>query len=169
MMSNVMALKLDSSFRPIGVVEAVEALVMCLIGKARILESHEQEIRTVSKSFSLPAVIVLNRYVKFRFAYVACNRNNIFYRDNFTCQYCEKTQNSDNLTLDHVIPKSRGGKNTWENLVTACKKCNQRKGNLTPRESGMKLLKKPRQPKASILRTLKKEQISPQWKNYLWE
>ena len=168
-MSNIMALKLDSSFRPVAVVEAVEALVMCLIGKARMIESHQQEIKTVSKSFALPAVIVLNRYVKFRFAYVACNRNNVLHRDDFTCQYCAKSFSNDKLTLDHVIPKSRVGTNTWENLVTACKKCNQRKGNLTPKESGMNLLRKPKQPKASLLRSLKKEQISPQWKNYLWE
>ena len=80
-MKNTLALKLDSSFRPIDVIEAVEALVMCLVGKARMIESYEQKINSVSDSFSLPAVIVLNRYVKFRFSYVACNRNNVFYRD----------------------------------------------------------------------------------------
>ena len=70
--------------------------------------------------------------------------------------------------MDHVIPKSRGGKNTWENLVAACKKCNQKKGSRTTKESGMIPLKKPIRPKANILRTVKKNQISELWKSYLW-
>ena len=70
--------------------------------------------------------------------------------------------------MDHVLPKSRGGKNTWENLVAACMKCNQKKGSRTPKESGMIPLKKPVRPKANILRTVSKSQISELWKNYLW-
>ena len=161
-------LKLDSSYRPIEVIDAVEALVLCLIGKAKSLEVHAKEIRSVTETFSLPAVIVLNRYVKFRFNTVVCNRANILWRDKNQCQYCGNHFNADKLTLDHVLPKSRGGKNTWTNMVAACKKCNQRKGNKTPEESGMKPIKKPYTPKASLLRTLKSEQISPKWKNYLW-
>lgn len=163
------SLKLDSSFRPIDVIDAVDALVLCIIGKARVIENYKQEIRSVAKSFKLPAVIVLNRYVKFRFSYVSCNRNNVLWRDQNQCQYCGTIFKADKLTLDHVIPKSRGGGNTWTNLVTACKKCNQRKGSKTPAESGMRPLRKPFAPKAHILRSLKREQISPMWKNYLWD
>jgi 5-methylcytosine-specific restriction endonuclease McrA len=163
------ALKLDSSFRPIGIIDSVEALVLCIIGKARRLEDYSKVINSVSKSFKLPAVIVLNRYVKFRFSYIACNRANVLWRDNNKCQYCEDVFSPEKLTLDHVIPKSRGGKNTWKNLVAACKKCNQRKGNRTPAESGMRPMKTPRAPKASILRYLNKDQINPIWKQYLWE
>ena len=162
-------LKLDSSFRPIDVIDSVEALVLCLVGKAKTIESHAKEIRSVTKNFKLPAVIVLNRYVKFRFSTVACNRANILLRDKNQCQYCAKYFQADKLTLDHVLPKSRGGRNTWNNMVAACKKCNQRKGNKTPEESGMQPLRKPFAPKANLLRTLKKEQISPKWKNYLWD
>ena len=71
--------------------------------------------------------------------------------------------------MDHVLPKSRGGKNTWENLVAACKRCNQKKGSRTTKESGMIPLKKPVRPKVSILRTISKNQISELWKNYLWD
>jgi 5-methylcytosine-specific restriction endonuclease McrA len=169
MMSNTKALKLDSSFRPIDVIDAVEALVLCIIGKARVIENYNEEIRSVAESFKLPAVIVLNRYVKFRFSYVACNRSNVLWRDRNQCQYCANHFVSEKLTLDHVIPKSRGGDNSWLNLVTACKKCNQKKGNKTPAESGMRPLRKPFRPKASLLRSLSKEQISPIWKNYLWD
>jgi 5-methylcytosine-specific restriction endonuclease McrA len=167
-MSNTKALKLDSSFRPVDVIDAVEALVLCIVGKARVVENYQEEIRSVAESFKLPAVIVLNRYVKFRFSYVACNRSNVLWRDENQCQYCGNHFSADKLTLDHVIPKSRGGDNSWTNLVAACKKCNQKKGNKTPSESGMLPIRKPHAPKATLLRSLKREQISPIWKNYLW-
>lgn len=168
-MEGTKALKLDSSFRPIDIIDAVEALVLCLIGKANAIENYKKEINSVSDSFKLPAVIVLKRYVKFRFTTLACNRENILWRDQNRCQYCANIFSNDKLTLDHVVPKSRGGKNTWTNLVAACKKCNQRKGNRTKKEAGMFPIRKPVCPKDNILRTVKKEQISPIWKNYLWD
>ena len=167
--NNVKTLKLDNSYRPIEIVDAIEALVLCLIGKAQAIENYKKEIKSVSDSFKLPAVIVLNRYVKFQFKAVAAHRREIITRDNNTCQYCGKEFPSNKLTLDHLIPKSKGGKNTWENLVTACKKCNQKKGNRTPEESNMPLINRPRKPKYSILRSVGKNQISELWKNYLWE
>jgi len=169
MMENVKALKLDSAFRPIDIIGSVEALVMCLLGKARALESHAQTICSVSESFTLPSVIVLTRYVKFRFSYVVCSRSNLFHRDRSECQYCGKHRDHKLMTIDHIVPKSRGGRNTWENLVVACKKCNQKKGDMTPPEAGMRLLRRPRKPKNSVLRNIKREQVNPDWKNYLWE
>tara|TARA_Y100000593_G_scaffold63576_1_gene117497 strand:+ start:739 stop:1251 length:513 start_codon:yes stop_codon:yes gene_type:complete len=168
-MSDMMTLKLDSSYRPLEVIDAIEALVLCLVGKARSIEEHSKEIRSVQEKFKLPAVIVLTRYVKFRFTTLACNRANILHRDNNQCQYCARQHEPSNLTLDHIYPKSRGGKNTWLNLVTACKKCNQRKGNKTLAESGMSLIREPYIPKVNILRSLSKKQINPSWKNYLWD
>lgn len=165
---DMMALKLDASYRPIEVIDALEALVMCIIGKAIPVEIYDKKIRSTSSAFDLPAVIVLKTVVKFRFTTVACNRANIVWRDNNQCQYCGNFFPLDKLTMDHVIPKSRGGKNTWENLAAACMKCNQKKGSRTPKESGMIPLKKPIRPKADILRTVKKNQISELWKNYLW-
>ncbi len=165
----MMALKLDASFRPIEVIDAIEALVMCIIGKATPVETYNKKINSPSKAFELPAVIVLKTIVKFGFTTIACNRQNIIWRDNNQCQYCANHFSTDKLTMDHVLPKSRGGKNTWENLVAACMKCNQKKGSRTTKESGMLLLKKPVKPKANILRTVKKNQISDLWKNYLWQ
>ena len=164
----MMALKLDASYRPIEVIDAIEALVMCIIGKAIPVETYDRKIRSTSKAFELPAVIVLKSIVKFRFTTVACNRMNIIWRDNNQCQYCANYYADDRLTMDHVLPKSRGGQNTWENLVAACKKCNQKKGSRNLKESGMILLKRPVRPKSNILRTVKKNQISELWKNYLW-
>jgi len=162
-------LKLDSSYRPLEIVDSIEALVLCLIGKAYAIENYKEEIKSVSESFKLPAVIVLTRYVKFHFHTMTANRANVIWRDQNTCQYCSKEEESRVLTIDHVVPRSKGGKNTWENLVTACKKCNQKKGNKTPKEANMKLLREPKRPKSNILRAIGKKQISDLWKNYLWE
>lgn len=163
------ALKLDATFRPIEIIDAIEALVMCIIGKASPVELHNKKIASPSRSFELPAVIVLKTVVKFRFSGVACNRTNVIIRDKNTCQYCTKVFATEQLTVDHVFPKSRGGKNTWTNLVASCKKCNQKKGCRTPEESGMILFNKPKKPKSSILRTTKRNQISALWNEYLWD
>tara|TARA_B100000214_G_scaffold317805_1_gene251845 strand:+ start:291 stop:794 length:504 start_codon:yes stop_codon:yes gene_type:complete len=161
------ALKLDATYRPVEVIDAIEALVLCIIGKAKAVETYAKEICSPSKSFKLPAVIVLSNAVKYRFGGIICNRQNVIWRDENKCQYCSKTFPTEKLTVDHVIPKSRGGEKSWTNLVTACKKCNQKKGCRTPRECGMIPITKPIKPKTSILKTTSK--ISHLWENYLWE
>jgi 5-methylcytosine-specific restriction endonuclease McrA len=163
------ALKLDSAFRPLEVIDALEALVLCIIGKAKAVENYGQKICSPNHSFDLPAVIVLNRYVKFRFTGGTANRRNILWRDQHQCQYCAKRFSEPELTLDHILPKSRGGDNSWENLVIACKKCNQKKGAKTTKEAGMYPIKIPRAPKFSVLKNLNHTQVSHLWKDYLWE
>ena len=163
---NMKTLKLDFSYRPVGVIDCLEALVMCIIGKAIAVEEYEEEISSPSVTFKIPSVIVLKRVVKFINNSLHVNRNNIFWRDKNQCQYCGIIETPKELTLDHIVPKSRGGKNTWTNLVTCCKKCNQEKRDRTPEEAGMKLLNKPKAPKHSVLRNTK--DISPLWKIYLW-
>jgi len=162
-------LKLDSSFRPIEVVDSLEALVLCLVGKAKAIENYAKKVHSPSSSFYLPSVIVLKRYVKYQFTRLTPNRTNVLWRDKLQCQYCTREFQSEDLTLDHVFPKSRGGENTWENLVTACKRCNQKKGSRLLHETGMRLARPPVRPKNSALRTVKKEQINEIWKDYLWE
>lgn len=163
------ALKLDSSFRPIEVIDALEALVLCIIGKAKAVEIYGKKIRSATCSFDLPAVIVLNRYVKYRVGATSANRRNVLCRDENRCQYCAKIFPESELTLDHIMPKSRGGNNSWKNLVAACKKCNQKKGAKTPHEANMHPIREPRIPKLSILRNLNESQISDLWQDYLWE
>lgn len=167
-MGNTKTLKLDSSFRPIEVIDAVEALVLCLIGKAQAIESYNKVIKSVNESFELPCVIALKRIVKFRYQVLPCHRKNVFWRDNNQCQYCAKHFMVDKLTIDHIVPSSRGGKNEWLNLATACKRCNQKKGNKTPLEAGMPLIKKPTIPKSNIFKNISKNQILPRWEYYLW-
>lgn len=165
-MQGVMALKLDAAYRPIAVIEAVDALVMCMIGKAKAIEEHDVTINSVSQSFKLPAVIVVNRVVRYVFSGFSPSRKNICIRDENTCQYCEKRLPLGELTLDHVLPRSRGGKNEWDNLVACCRKCNQKKGSKTPDEAGMKLLRQPTKPKSVSFKFRKyAEDI---WEDYLW-
>jgi len=167
--TNMKALKLDASYRPIEVIDAIEALVMCIVGKAISVENYDKSISSAYLTFKVPAVIVLKTMVKFRISGVACNRTNVIIRDKNRCQYCTKTFPTEQLTVDHIIPKSRGGKNTWTNLVASCKKCNQKKGCKTPSEACMFLLNQPKKPKSSVLRVLTKNQISELWTDYLWE
>ena len=89
------------------------------------------------RSFEIPKVVVLKKYVKLPDRMYRPNRRNIFLRDNYTCVYCLRSLSADELSVDHVMPKSRGGKETWENLVTACKPCNCLKGDRTPEEANM--------------------------------
>jgi len=161
------ALKLDATYRPVEVIDAIEALVLCIIGKAKAIETYTREICSPSNSFKLPAVIVLKNIVKYQFGGVVCNRQNVIWRDNNRCQYCSQIFSTDKLTIDHVVPKSRGGEKSWTNLVAACKKCNQKKGCRTPYECGMIPIRQPKKPKTSILKTT--NYISELWKNYLWE
>lgn len=167
-MTETKTLKLDSSFRPIEVIDAVEALVLCLIGKAQAIETYSKVIKSVNESFELPCVIALKRIVKFRYQTIPCHRRNVIWRDNNQCQYCSKHFMADKLTIDHVVPRSRGGQNDWLNLVTACKKCNQKKGDKTPSEANMPLIKEPKIPKSDIFKNISKNQIIPRWKYYLW-
>ena len=163
---NMKTLKLDLSYRPIGIIDCLEALVMCIVGKAVAVEEYEEEISSPSVTFKIPSVIVLRRVVKYMSNSLNANRANILWRDKNQCQYCGIVQAPKELTLDHVLPKSRDGENTWTNLVACCKKCNQEKRDRTPEEAGMSLLKKPKAPKYSILRDIKN--VSPSWKLYLW-
>ena len=163
------SLKLDASYRPLEIIDSLEAFVLCLVGKASAAEYYKKELKTVKESFKLPAVIILNRIVKFRFNGMMPNRINILWRDKNQCQYCTKIFHPSELTLDHLIPRSRGGRNTWRNLVTACRTCNQKKRDRVPQESGMYPLRKPFKPKHSVLRSVNKNQISELWKDYLWE
>ena len=89
------------------------------------------------EAFQVPKTVVLKKYVKMPDRAYRPNRRNIFLRDNYTCKYCKKQLSAEELSIDHVLPKSRGGKETWDNLVTACKPCNSKKGDRTPEEAGM--------------------------------
>lgn len=136
-------LVLNSDFTPINVTTVFKGFNLVNKGKAEILKASDQPIMAGVNTFVRPLIIRLFNYVKFRFHKLKINRHRIFRRDEYQCVYCG---NKRSLTVDHVIPKSRGGPNTWLNLVTCCSSCNRYKDNKTPEEAGMKLLVKPFEP-----------------------
>lgn len=144
-------LVLNSGFEPVKVVDWKRAIVMLLTEKAELIAAYQQRIRSVSNSFARPKVIRLKRYintVKGLARQVPYSRVNVFKRDNYTCQYCSVDLTTRTATLDHIIPQSKGGKDSWENTVACCETCNRKKGNRTPEQAGMKLQKVPRKPNA---------------------
>jgi 5-methylcytosine-specific restriction endonuclease McrA len=140
-------LVLNQNYEPLNVCNLRRALVLVFRGKAEVLVNNHRLIRTVSFSLDCPSVIRLQRQVRRPLPLVRLTRREIFRRDSFTCQYCG--QRSAHPTLDHVVPRHRGGKHTWENLVTACTRCNHRKGGRPLEEAGMRLLRSPARPVSS--------------------
>lgn len=154
-------LLLDNTFFPVKVITWQRAMVLLLTGRAEVvLEYRDKTIRSVNAQYSLPMILRLfskhqtQRHVKF-------TRLNVYLRDRFTCQYCAKKFQINELTFDHVLPASRGGKTNWDNIVTSCAKCNTKKGNLTPQEAGMKLLKPVKPPQWSPMLCLRLRKDDP--------
>jgi 5-methylcytosine-specific restriction endonuclease McrA len=137
-------LVLNASYEPINVCAARRALVLVLKGVAMTEEENGHFLHSARVAMRLPSVIRLLEYRRIPHQSRALSRKNILLRDRNTCQYCATVLPSSELTLDHVIPRSRGGSSTWENLVACCHPCNRRKGNQSPAEAGMKLMREPR-------------------------
>lgn len=163
-------LVLNASYEPINICAARRALVLVLKGVAAAEEFSSGLIYSSRSSLKLPSVIRLLEYRRIPHQARALSRKNILMRDRYTCQYCLKTLPSSELTLDHVIPRSRAGESTWENLVACCHLCNNRKGNRTPEEAGFKLHKQPRpfslHTSRHLMRLLGKG--DDQWQKYLF-
>ena len=137
-------LVLNASYEPINICGARRALVLVLKGIARTEEEHGLTLHAQRTRMPMPSVIRLLEYRRIPHQTRALSRKNILLRDRNTCQYCGKILAAGELTLDHVIPRSRGGASTWENLVACCHSCNRKKGSLLPHETSMKLLREPR-------------------------
>lgn len=160
-------LVLNQSYEPISVCSAKKAFLLIYLAKADLVaERPDRVLRSVSATFPYPSVIRLSSYIRVKFKHIELSRRNILRRDNNQCQYCGKT--TPPLTLDHIIPRSRGGMDTWDNLVTACVRCNNRKGNQTPEEAGMKLAKQPRKPHHVIFLKNFMGKVDEAWKPYLF-
>lgn len=140
---------LDATYYPVQFVDWKKAMVLFFNHRAEVVDFHEDiEIRSTYQSYKLPKVLRLFQKVK-ALTRVKFTRSNVFYRDKYQCQYCLLKLKETELTLDHVLPKSRGGGTTWENIATSCHKCNNKKGHHTPEEVGLRLHKKPIEPKWS--------------------
>lgn len=144
-MEHLRVLVLNSTYEPLQFCNAHRAIVMVIKGKAEQIECDGKVFRSPTVTFRLPTVIRLMNFINIPYrGIVSFSKKNVFRRDNHTCQYCGR--NEVELTIDHVIPKSRGGNTSWENVVVACLECNLKKGNRTPREVGIRLLKRPYTP-----------------------
>ena len=162
------ALLLNATYEPLAVISWKGAFTLIFMGKAEMIETQEASVRSTTATHLLPSVLRLLRRVKVPRFTITFNRHNVFLRDDFTCQYCLTTLPSARLTFDHVLPKSRGGKTDWVNIVTSCAPCNRRKGDRTPHEAGMSLAKTPKYPRwLSRTRTEARGQPAV-WSDYLW-
>lgn len=197
-LENTRVLKLNKGYTPIEVITAKEAFVDVFVGKSEIVsvedssyisynfESwaeisqlkheleefgvHDEWIFTSSLILQVPRVVRSLTYDKVPRYSVKLNRRNIYHRDNNTCQYCGHKLGTSKLNIDHVIPKSKGGKNSWKNLVCSCIKCNKKKADLLLKEAGMKLISIPREPKNSPqLEIHIKHPKYTTWKNFISE
>jgi len=138
-------LVLNQNYEPLSITRAKRAIILIYLGKAEIVERYRDLcVRSASKSLPIPSIVRLIFFVKVRRRTLSLSRRNIIKRDNHRCQYCGATQGG--MTTDHVIPKKLGGKDSWENLVCACVRCNNRKGNRIPEDAGMGLLRQPKRP-----------------------
>lgn len=140
-------LVLNQNYEPLNVCSTRRALLLVLGGKAEVLEHARGEFRSLSRSFQKPSVIRLVYLIRRPRPLVKLTRREVFLRDHYTCQYCGA--HTRELTLDHVVPRSKGGKHTWDNLVSACRQCNHRKGGRSLGETKMRLLHPPYRPVAS--------------------
>ncbi len=163
-------LVLNASYEPINICAARRALVLVLKGVASPEEFSSILVHSARNALKLPTVIRLLEYRRIPHQNRALSRKNILMRDRYTCQYCLQTLPSSELTLDHVVPRSRSGETTWENLVACCHPCNNHKGNRTPEEAGMRLHRQPRpfslHTSRHLMRLLGKS--DDQWRKYLF-
>lgn len=169
-MNNILSrsvLVLNQSYEPLSICNVKRAIVLLYLQKAEMIEKYDElKVRSVTTSIYLPSVLRLSYYIKLNRKDIPLTKNNVMKRDDYRCQYCGKTK--PRMTVDHVIPRDRGGKDDWTNLVCACEECNAKKGNMLPTQAGMKLLRKPKKPHyfTFILRSISNP--PPQWKPYLF-
>ena len=166
-MINNPVLVLNQSYEPLTVCRARRAVVLVFQGKAEMLEDGLGYVHTIDRTIPLPSVIRLAQMVKRPRRERKLTRYEIFNRDHYTCQYCGAQ--SRNLTLDHVLPRFRGGQHTWENVVSACVNCNRHKAGRTPKEANMKLGRQPVRPNGGPFFVVPYHYLSKrnEWRKYL--
>lgn len=152
---NAQVLVLNQNYEPLNICNVRRALVLVIMGKAEVLEMNGLFLHTIDQEFRAPSVIRLSALVKRPRPQVKLTRREVFIRDSYTCQYCG-VQTRD-LTIDHVVPRSRNGGHSWENLVSACKTCNHRKGGKSLQEARMRLLREPFRPRAGAYYTIQRK------------
>ena len=139
-------LLLNSTYEPLKVITWQRAVTLLWLGKVEVIRHYDRDIRSVTFKIRMPAVVRLLRFIRRKRPQVSFSRKNLFARDDNSCQYCGARHDPSELTYDHVVPRSIGGKTDWQNIVTCCIDCNRRKGGRTPEQAGMRLRRAPRRP-----------------------
>jgi len=143
------------------------AVVLLFLGKAELIASKDsQTINSITRRIPFPTIIKLLVYIRVPYKKIVLSRKNILRRDGYKCQYCNKSETA--LTIDHIVPKSKGGDDSWENLVTACISCNNKKGDRSPEDANMTLRKKPTKPSHITFMKHFVGKIDDEWKPYLF-
>lgn len=165
------ALLLNSSFEAMKVISWQKAMILWMSEKVEVLEFHDLYIHTMKTKYPIPSVIRLKTYISMsNYRRVRFSKQNVYLRDSGICQYCGKKCSNKELTIDHVIPISKQGPETWGNVVAACRSCNQKKGNRTPSAAGMPLLREPESPHwmTTIELELKNSKMPQSWQHYIF-
>lgn len=168
-MINLPVLVLNQSYEPLTICRTRRAVVLIYQRKAEMLENGVGFIHTVTDIFPIPSVIRLAYMIRRPYRERKLTRFEVFNRDRYTCQYCGRETRQ--LTLDHVIPRYRGGRHIWENVVSACVPCNRRKAGRTPREAGMKLIRLPTRPNNRLPFNIPYYYLETksEWRKYLFQ
>ena len=156
---------LNLNYVPINVCTVRRAIILLVKGKAEILENHRGQLRIVSAVFETPSVIRLVYLLKRPFPPRKLSKKEVFLRGRFVCQYCGKK--SQDLTLEHVVPRRQNGSHAWDNVAAACSRCNLRKAGRTSKEANTALVKEPRTPDPNPYRILQNCSILEEWRPYL--
>jgi len=160
-------LVLNENYEPLSVCSVKRAFLLLYMGKAEMIEKYDGlKLHSISMTFPLPSVVRLERYIRSPRKKILLTRRNIIIRDGYTCCYCGSEKGP--MTVDHIIPKNMGGTDSWENLVCACDRCNNKKGDRTPARAGMRLLRKPTRPNHIIYIQRFIGVNDDRWKPYLF-
>jgi 5-methylcytosine-specific restriction endonuclease McrA len=164
---NSKVLILNQNYEPMSVCNAKKAIILLYLGKAEMIEAYNgKEIHSVSMSIPFPSIVRLGVYIHVPYKKIILSRKNILRRDGHRCQYCGRGDIP--LTIDHIIPKAKKGEESWENLVAACVNCNNKKGDRTPEEARMYLLRKPMKPNHVTFIRHFVGRLDERWKPYLY-
>lgn len=160
---------LDADWQPLRVEHWTRAITDVFLGRVEVIAySRDRTIKAVSRELPMPAVVRVLRRFRRSHIRISFSRVNIFNRDGFTCQYCGEQKMAEDLTFDHVLPRSAGGKTSWENIVACCVPCNCQKANRTPEQARMKLRRRPVKPSylATMTVQMNPRQVPDEWRPY---
>lgn len=163
---NRAVLVLNANYFPLAICTAKRAICLKVLNKVDVLVNYESTVHSPTTSLPLPSVVKVKEFIHYNSLNIELSRKNIIMRDNHICQYCGTTKGP--ITIDHIIPKVRGGGDSWENLTTACRTCNQKKGDRLPEEAGMVLEKQPKKPSRIHYYQKYVNTLQSDWKPYLF-